>query len=96
MTVTKPMNASEGHLGLSAMWTLMHLISDIQPPKEEWGPHTICAFTQVTRERERFHPDFRVPPGVDAIAIVDISKSGGKDAPALGVKAVNPWVVDYQ
>ena len=51
MAVTKPINTSEGHLVLSAMWTLMHVISDIQPPKEEWGPHTICAYTQVTRKR---------------------------------------------
>ena len=90
--VTKPKNASEGQLVLCAVWTLIHLIPDIQPPKEEWGPHAMCVYTRVTQERDMDDYDFHLHSGVDAIAIVDSGEGG---APVLGVKGVNPRVVDY-
>lgn len=81
--VTHPKNASKGYLILSAVWTLMHLMPDTQPPKEEWGPRAICAYTQVAQQGDIYHPDFRVRLGVDATAIVDTSEGGGGGGPDI-------------
>ncbi|KAG9312674.1 heterokaryon incompatibility protein-domain-containing protein [Chiua virens] len=95
-SIRSPENAEEGQLALVPAWTLVHLDPAQEVwPKKEWGSHSVCLYTAVTRAKSRWQPQIGVHAGVDAIAMECGTDKCAADVPVLGVKKVDPQTPDY-